>query len=330
MRLLAPLTDSGANQKHLDHVMRTWLRGQRLSEHGSTQRLPLPSQARQLLGALDEELDGLARVVTSKPSDDGGEGLVVELASGHRVESVLLPGDSLCVSTQVGCAVGCTFCSTGTLGLEKQLSAEEILAQVVLARRQRPVRRVVFMGMGEPAHNLEAVTEAIQHLGRYGDLGRKDLVFSTVGDPPVFDRLAEEGVRPALALSLHTTDEAKRRELLPRAPQIPPRVLLDAALDYADRVGHPLQLQWTLLAGVNDGDEESETLIEWIRGRRVAVNYIPFHPGPGLDHARVDGDRAHQLTRRLHAAGIIAKLRKSSGIEAGVACGQLRARNDGM
>ena len=262
----------------------------------------------------------------TEPAADGGEGLLVELADGRRVEAVLLPGDGLCVSTQVGCAVGCTFCSTGTLGLVRQLRPEEILAQVVLARRRRPVRRVVFMGMGEPAHNLEAVLAAVDALGRFGDVGRKDLVFSTVGEPGLFPRLAAADVRPALALSLHTTDSETRARLLPRAPRVDPADLLRAALDYADAVGHPLQLQWTLLAGVNDGDEELARLVELVRGRRVAVNYIPFNPGDGLPHARVDRDRTHAVTRALHAAGVIAKVRMSAGQDVGVACGQLTGR----
>ncbi|MDA1265510.1 MAG: radical SAM protein, partial [Planctomycetota bacterium] len=279
-------------------------------------------------GEVDRVLDGLAQVVDEKPSAGEGLGLLVELADGRRVESVLLPKDGLCVSTQVGCAVGCTFCSTGTLGLVRQLTALEILVQVVLARRRRAVRKVVFMGMGEPAHNLRSVLEAIRLLGEYGDIGHKDLVFSTVGEEGLFERLAQGSVRPALALSLHTTDAEKRAALLPKAPRVEPRELLEAAAAYSDAVGHPLQLQWTLLAGINDGDEECDALIDLVSGRRIVVNYIPFNPGADLPHQRVDPDRAHALTRRLHAAGVIAKLRDSAGQDVGVGCGQLRAASE--
>jgi 23S rRNA (adenine2503-C2)-methyltransferase len=144
------------------------------------------------------------------------------LADGMTAESVLLARDGLCVSSQVGCAVGCVFCMTGREGLVRQLGSAEIVAQVALARALRPVKKVVFMGMGEPAHNLENVMEAIDLLGTVGGIGHKNLVFSTVGDPRVFERLASGRVKPALALSLHTTKAALRAELLPRAPALTP------------------------------------------------------------------------------------------------------------
>ena len=144
------------------------------------------------------------------------------MADGQMVESVLLPRDGLCVSTQVGCAVGCRFCMTGKSGLIRQVTSMEILAQVVLARRMRAVK-VVFMGMGEPAHNLENVLEAIDLLGTEGGIGHKNLVFSTVGDPRVFEALPRQRIKPALALSLHTTKAELRAHLLPRAPESRPK-----------------------------------------------------------------------------------------------------------
>ncbi|MBN4836302.1 radical SAM protein, partial [Enterobacter hormaechei] len=120
-------------------------------------------------------------------------------------ESVLLPRDGLCVSSQVGCAVGCVFCMTGKDGLLRQIGSAEIVAQVALARTRRAVKKVVFMGMGEPSHNLDNVLEAIELLGTLGNIGHKNLVFSTVGDPRVFERLLQGRVKPALALSLHSS-----------------------------------------------------------------------------------------------------------------------------
>ena len=142
----------------------------------------LPQALRDALPALSDELAGLARLRSEHPAEDGSARLLVELADGQTVESVLLPRDGLCVSTQVGCAVGCLFCMTGRDGLQRQLGSAEIVAQVALARRLRPVRKVVFMGMGEPAHNLDNVLEAIELLGTAGGIGHKNLVFSTVGD----------------------------------------------------------------------------------------------------------------------------------------------------
>src|SRR5690606_8939500 len=189
----------------------------------------------------------------------------------QTIESVLLPGDGVCVSTQVGCAVGCVFCMTGRGGLTRQLSSAEIVAQVALARARKPIRRVVFMGMGEPAHNLDNVLEAIDLLGREGDFNSKNLVFSTVGDRRVFERLPEGPVRPALALSLHTTKAELRARLLPRAPRIAPEELVELAQAYSRATSYPTQYQWTLLEGVNDGDDELERIAELLAGHYAVV-----------------------------------------------------------
>ena len=317
---------AGCSPEQTEHILRWWLRGGRIAEVPDRPGFGFSKTTRAGLGALDRQFEGFADVIEEHPSPDGAVRLLARLPDGAVVESVLLPGEGLCVSTQVGCAVGCTFCMTGKEGLERSLLPAEMLAQLVLARRRQPVRRVVFMGMGEPAHNLPAVIEAIDLMGRYAGVGHKELVFSTVGHPGVFERLAGQEVRPALALSLHTTDPALRQRLLPRAPSVNPAELLRAAVDYSRQTGHPLQVQWTLLAGVNDGDEEVERLIELLRGARAVVNFIPYNPVDGLNHRRTSGDRAIEMTRALHRAGIVAKLRTSHGGEVDGACGQLRGR----
>ena len=187
--------------------------------------------------ALTEQLDALLRLRSEHPAGDGSARLLVELADGQMVESVLLPRGGLCVSSQVGCAVGCVFCMTGKSGLLRQLGSAEIVAQVALARRFRPVKKVVFMGMGEPAHNLDNVLEAIDLLGTEGGIGQKNLVFSTVGDARAFERLPLGRVKPALALSLHTTDAALRAQLLPRAPRMDPADLIEQGERYARATG---------------------------------------------------------------------------------------------
>jgi 23S rRNA (adenine2503-C2)-methyltransferase len=253
--------------------------------------------------------------------------LLVELASGATVESVLLARGGLCVSTQVGCAVGCRFCKTGESGLLRQLSSGEILAQVALARARRKVRRVVLMGMGEPAHNLEAVLEALSWLGTHGRFAHKSLVFSTVGERRAIERLAEHGVKPALAISLHTTKDDLRRELLPRAPRIDVRELLELACDYGELTHYPLLVQWTLLAGVNDGDDEVEALVELLRGKRAIVNLIPYNHVEGFEFERPEPMRAVAMVRALKSAGVLATIRRSGGQDVDGACGQLRARS---
>ncbi len=247
------------------------------------------------------------------------------LSDGLTVEAVRLPRDGLCVSTQVGCAVGCVFCMTGRGGLLRQLGSAEIVAQVALARQRRAVRRVVFMGMGEPAHNLEAVMEAIELLGTAGAIGHKSLVFSTVGDARVFERLPRGPVKPALALSLHSTRPALRARLLPRAPRIDPADLVAEGERYARATGHPIQYQWTLLEGVNDGADEIEGIATLLAGHHAMINLIPFNAVPGLDLRRPSWEHAAAMARQLNRRGILTRLRRSVGQDVEAGCGQLRA-----
>jgi len=197
---------------------------------------------------------------------------------------------------------------------------------VVQARRRRPVRKVVFMGMGEPAHNLDNVLEAIDILGTLGGIGHKNLVFSTVGDPRVFERLPESRVKPGLALSLHTTRADLREHLLPKAPRMTPQELMALGEAYARRVGYPVQVQWTLLKGVNDGDDELEAIPRLFAGKYAVLNLIPFNALEGDDYTRPDGGRIVEMTRYLSRHGVLVKVRNSAGQDVDGGCGQLRAR----
>jgi 23S rRNA (adenine2503-C2)-methyltransferase len=215
---------------------------------------------------------------------------------------------------------------TGREGLKRQVGSAEMVAQVVLARRRRTVRKVVFMGMGEPAHNLDAVMEAIEVLATAGEIGHKNLVFSTVGDLRVFERLPQGLVKPALALSLHTTRADLRHTLLPKAPRIDPADLVEAGERYARATGYPIQYQWTLLEGINDSDEELAGIVDLLSGKYAVMNFIPFNVGDGLDFRRPSTDRAREMVRYMHRRGILAKLRQSAGQDIDGGCGQLRAR----
>lgn len=322
------LAELGARPLHRDQVVRAWLRGQPLDT--GTRRHPaadfLPLALRNAIPQLTERLDDLARVDAEHPGADGSARLLVRLADGQRVESVLLPRDGVCISSQVGCAVGCRFCMTGRSGLLRQVSSLEMVAQVILARRRRPVKKVVFMGMGEPAHNLDNVLETIDVLGTDGAIGHKNLVFSTVGDERVFERLPAQRVKPALALSLHTTDAALRERLLPKAPRIAPAELIERSEEYARRVGYPIQYQWTLLKGINDGDDEFDAVARLLQGKYAVLNLIPFNRLEGTDYERPDGARIAAIVRRLQARGVLTKVRNSAGQDVDGGCGQLRAR----
>ena len=322
------LVELGALPLHRDRIVRAWLQGQPLA--AGTRRFRaehhLPLSVRNGLPALSAQLDRLATLHTQHPAADGSARLLVALADAQMVESVLLPRDGVCVSTQVGCAVGCRFCMTGKSGLLRQLSSLEIVAQVVLARRQRPVKKVVFMGMGEPAHNLDNVLEAIELLGTAGGIGHKNLVFSTVGDPRVFERLPQGRVKPALALSLHTTNRELREHLLPKAAKMAPDELVELGEIYARRVGYPIQYQWTLLKGINDGQDELDEILRLLQGKYAVLNLIPFNSLEGDDYQRPEVARITEMVRYLHGRGVLTKVRNSAGQDVDGGCGQLRAR----
>lgn len=346
------LRSLGALPVHEERVLRRWAMAQ--PQEGGRRRLEdfLPQALRVELASITAELAGLARLHSQHPAEDGSARLLLTLRDGQQVESVWLPpdrpgrasapargdagpasarvaGGGLCVSTQVGCAVGCVFCMTGQGGLQRQLGSAEIVAQVVLARTLRPVTKVVFMGMGEPAHNLDAVMEAIALLGTAGGIGHKNLVFSTVGDPRVFERLHALGageVKPALALSLHTSKPTLRTELLPRAPRFDPADLVAAGERYARFCGYPIQYQWALIEGVNDGDDEVEGIVQLLAGKYALMNLIPYNAVAGLPWRRPAAERAAAMARALHRRGILTKLRQSAGQDVDAGCGQLRAR----
>lgn len=318
----------GAKPDHESRVLRHWVQALPLDAGKQPLAGWLPKAVWAALPGLMAELDGLLTLRSEHPGADGRSArLLLGLADGQTLESVLLPRDGVCVSSQVGCAVGCTFCMTGTGGLIRQVGSAEIVAQVVLARRKNPrLKKVVFMGMGEPSHNLAHVLDAITVLGREGGFAHKQLVFSTVGDARAFEALNQAAVKPALALSLHTSDAAKREQLLPRAPRLTPEQLVQAADAYARASGYPVQYQWTLLDGVNDGPEELDGIVTLLRGRYGLLNMIPYNEVPGLGYNRPAGERARAIAAELSRRGVLTKLRDSAGQDVEGGCGQLRAR----
>ncbi len=320
------LAELGAKPCHQDRVLRAWSQLCSYDTVKSSAEIFFPLALRRELPAIEAELESLARLSSEHPAGEGVARLLVELSDGQMVESVLLPRGGLCVSSQVGCAVGCVFCMSGRAGLLRQLGSAEIVAQVALARRQRAVSKVVFMGMGEPAHNLDNVLEAIQLLGTQGNIAHKNLVLSTVGDRRVFERLPKETVKPALALSLHSTNSTLRKELLPRAPDIPVEELVERAEHYARATHYPTQYQWTLIEGMNDSDAEIERIAQLLAGKYAVMNFIPFNAVDGLAYRRPSPERIAAITHTLNQRGVYTRIRDSAGQEVEGACGQLRAR----
>ncbi|MDO9237071.1 MAG: RNA methyltransferase [Aquabacterium sp.] len=321
------LRAQGAKPVHEQRLLRQWAQAQPLDGGKRKPQDFLPMGVRDGLPALQADLSALATLRSEHPGDDGSARLLLELTDGQTVESVLLPRDGLCVSSQVGCAVGCVFCMTGKDGLIRQLGSAEIVAQVALARTRRKVCKVVFMGMGEPSHNIDNVMEAIDLLGTIGNIGHKNLVFSTVGDERVFERLPQGRVKPALAVSLHTTKADLRTQLLPRAARLSPEALVELAEGYARTTGYPIQYQWTLIEGVNDSKDEIEGIVRLLTGKYALMNMIPYNTVDDLDFKRPSWARAAEIARMLHQRGILTKLRQSAGQDVDGGCGQLRARD---
>ena len=316
----------GARPAHEQRILRLWSQAKPQNSGSRPLESFMPAALRQALPQLSESLSDLLRLQSTHTAEDGSVRWLLSLQDGQTIETVGLPREGVCVSSQVGCAVGCVFCMTGKDGLIRQVGSAEIVAQVAFARLHRVVKKVVFMGMGEPAHNLDNVMAAIDVLGSVGNIGHKSLVFSTVGDPRVFEQLPLGLVKPALAVSLHTTRAELRAELLPRAPKMSPEALVEAAERYAQQTGYPIQYQWTLLDGVNDTQEEIEGIVRLLKGKYALMNMIPYNSVDDLPYKRPSWERAAEIARTLHRRGILAKLRNSAGQDVEGGCGQLRAR----
>jgi len=295
----------------------------------------LPSELRE---ALAERFETRAlEVASSERSSDGTLKAVLCAKDGALLEAVAIPEQdrtTLCVSTQVGCPLACSFCATGTLGLTRNLSTAEIVDQLSRLRELAPERRitnVVFMGMGEPLLNLRAVIEAIrtlQHPKGFG-LAPRRVTVSTAGVVPrIADLLAAVPVN--LAVSLHATTDALRDVLVPLNKRFPLAELL-GALRRIPQLSrrHPVFFEYTLMAGVNDAVEDARRLVVLLRGIPAKVNLIPMNPHAGAPYRAPEPDVASRFMGELVRGGLVATLRKSRGADIDAACGQLAGRGPG-
>ncbi|HET9769803.1 MAG TPA: 23S rRNA (adenine(2503)-C(2))-methyltransferase RlmN [Acidimicrobiia bacterium] len=255
---------------------------------------------------------------------------------GASVETVLMrypTRATVCVSTQAGCAMGCTFCATGQAGFERHLSAGEVVEQVARAQHHSPQRvgNVVFMGMGEPLANYDATWAAVVRL--HDDLGisARHITVSTVGVVPGMRRLAEERLPVTLAVSLHAPDDRLRDELVPLNKRYPLDEVLAAARNYLAASGRRLSFEYAMIGGVNDAPAQADALARRLRGFSPAahVNLIPLNPTPGFGVPASPLRRVHAFAERLRAGGVAATVRKNRGTEIDAACGQLRTRHGG-
>ncbi|MDP9072953.1 MAG: 23S rRNA (adenine(2503)-C(2))-methyltransferase RlmN [Actinomycetota bacterium] len=301
----------------------------RATAPGSMTELPRPLRERL---AARPELQPALRPAAETRADDGQTiKWLWRLAGGSAVETVLMkyPGRAtVCVSTQAGCAMGCTFCATGQAGFTRQLTAGEIIEQVVAAiagARPERVSNVVFMGMGEPLANYNALWASVERLHDDIGISARHLTVSTVGLVPGIRRLAGERLPVNLAVSLHAANDALRDSMIPINRRWPLAALAEACRHYLASKGRRLSFEWAMIDGVNDRPSDAAELAAFARPLAAHVNLIPLNPTPGYPTRGTPLADVRAFRTRLLELGINATVRQNRGTEIAAACGQLAA-----
>lgn len=341
----------GCSRKELEEVFlglgQPAFRGRQVAEwlyrHGARtfeEMTNLPQALRQRL-ALDFTV-GRSVLKATQQAADGTVKWLLEEADGSCIECVLLKERShltACLSTQAGCAVGCTFCATGRMGPGRNLTAGEIVDQVLTVQEHLNVWRpagspsslthLVFMGMGEPLLNYGPVLAAVRLLHEEMGFSLRHITLSTVGIVPKIRQLAREKLPLTLAISLHSAEDALRRQLIPTAARRwPLPELVQAAREYAAATGRRVTFEYVLLEGVNDQPEQAVRLGQLLRGGHCHINLIPFNPVPGVPFRRPDRHRIRAFRRRLQEQGLRVTQRFERGADIAAACGQLRTEKE--
>jgi len=269
-----------------------------------------------------------------RQADDGTEKLLLELADRQRIECVLLRDDrghhTICISTQVGCAMGCVFCASGLDGVVRNLTTGEIIEQMLRLQRLLPVEHrlshVVVMGMGEPLANLDRLLVALALASNKDGLGisARRITISTVGLPPAVRRLAESGVQYHLAVSLHAPNDELRNQIVPTNRKIGLDAVLASADEYFQITKRRVTYEYVLLGGVNDQPEHARQLADLLADRSALVNLIPYNPVHGLPYRTPLAKATARFVEILESAGVNVKIRYRKGNRIDAACGQLR------
>ncbi len=280
-------------------------------------------------------------IVHEQASNDGTYKWLLRLHDGNCIETVFIPEGTrgtLCVSSQVGCALDCTFCSTARQGFSRNLTVAEIIGQLWVAKRSlqpdpkanRVISNVVMMGMGEPMLNFENVIDAMQLMlddNAYG-LSKRRVTLSTSGVVPAINRLADR-LQVALALSLHAPNDALRDQLVPLNKKYPIKMVLSACQNYLDKlesVREKITIEYVLLAGVNDSDEQAHELGNLLKDFPCKINLIPFNPFPSTRYQTSSNNRSHRFQAILIDKGCVTTRRKTRGEDIDAACGQLAGK----
>ncbi|OCL27932.1 23S rRNA (adenine(2503)-C(2))-methyltransferase [Orenia metallireducens] len=274
------------------------------------------------------------KVITLQKSKDGTIKYLFELEDGQWIESVFMPYQdnrrSVCISTQVGCGMGCNFCATGLNGLTRNLSTGEIINQIITIARLRgeEITNVVLMGMGEPLANYEEVLKAITLMNDDNGLniGMRRITLSTCGLVPQIKRLAEEDLQLTLAISLHAPNNKMRSQMMPINDKYPLEDLLDSCRYYIDKTGRRISFEYSLVKGVNDSPKDARELARLLSGILCHVNLIPINQVEGLEYSKPDRDAINNFKAELEQKGVAVTVRLERGADIAAACGQLQAK----
>ncbi|MBN1880315.1 23S rRNA (adenine(2503)-C(2))-methyltransferase RlmN [bacterium] len=325
------------SSQNLDHFrasqIHEWIFKKLVFDYGSMTNLPAV-----LRTTLSKTVPVLNTVVKHVASDsDGTRKFVFSLTDDHSIETVFMPGDTgytLCISSQVGCALGCRFCATGMMGIVRNLSAGEILSQILHARQQVQADdhgNIVFMGMGEPLLNADAVVDAVRRITDPHCMGwsPRRITLSTAGIIPEIRRLGKLNLLINLAVSLNAADEATRSRLMPINRKYPLKNLMAALKEYPlPSRQHQITYEYILINGINDDLQHAEKLVRLLDPRRDKVNLIPYNSVPGSRFKKSEPDVVERFQDRLRSGGLIAQIRKSRGNSIMAACGQLAGSID--
>ena len=274
--------------------------------------------------------EGYAKIVEKHESADGTVKLLLGMSGGSMVECVIMRykfGNTLCVSTQVGCRMGCVFCASGKEGLVRNLSAGEMRSEFIATQQFGEIGNVVLMGSGEPLDNYDNVIAFIRALGEHHGIGMRHISLSTCGIVPGIEKLTNEGLPITLCISLHSAIDEKRRQIIPTAAAFPVRRILDAANAYFEKTGRRIIIEYTLIKGLNDGPEDMEALLRALKGMNCHVNVIPLNEAAGTLQPP-DAGQAKAFADALEKQGPSATVRRSLGSDIEGACGQLKLKRE--